>query len=154
MFLIFYRLAPQLITEGHIYIAEPPLFQIKLNDNSVKYAMTNEERDKLLKKYSGRIRGVNRFKGLGEMNANILRETTVNPETRMRFTQLKMDMNDELSRDIIDCLFGADKFKQRKKVLVDILGEEVANMLEENALLFNEMEESDIDTGIEIVEVE
>ena len=154
LFLIFYRLAPQLITEGHIYIAEPPLFQIKLNDNSVMYAMTNEDRDKILKKYSGRIRGVNRFKGLGEMDAEILRETTVNPETRMKFTQLQMDMNDELSRDIIDCLFGADKFKQRKNVLVGILGEEVANMLEENALLFNEMEESDIDTGIEVVEVE
>lgn len=154
LFLIFYRLAPQLITDGHIYIAEPPLFQIKLNDNSVKYAMTNEERDKLLKKYQGRVRGVNRFKGLGEMDAGILRETTVNPETRLHFTKLSMDMQDELSRDIIDCLFGADKFKQRKSVLVSILGEEVANMLEENALLFNEMEESDIDTGIEVVTIE
>lgn len=154
LFLIFYRLAPQLITEGHIYIAEPPLFQIKLNDNTVHYASTNEDRDKLLKKYAGRVKGVSRFKGLGEMDANILRETTINPETRIKFTQLKMDINDNLSRDIIDCLFGADKFKQRKKVLISILGEEVANMLEENALLFNEMEESDIDTGIEVIEVE
>lgn len=148
LFLIFYKLAPQLITEGHVYIAETPRFEVVLNDGTKLYARDDVERDKLRAEYEGRVRKINRFKGLGEVNADVLSKTTVSPATR-NLVQLKMDLNDNNLRDLFDALFGMDKYHQRKKILTTVLGEDVADMLTENALLLEEIENSDIDEGIE-----
>lgn len=152
LFLIFYRLAPELLRTGHVYIAETPLFEIKMTNGETEYAQTEEEKNEIVKNNAGRVRAISRFKGLGEVNAEILRKTTVHPETR-HLVPLTMDINDEQCRQVIDVLFGQDKAKQRKKVLTAILGENVASMLEENALLFNELEEKDIDTELDVITV-
>ncbi len=79
----FYRYMRPLIEKGFVYLAQPPLFVIKVGNNERHYAMTEKERDDILKGL-GRKRNwtVQRFKGLGEMNAEELEETTMNPERR------------------------------------------------------------------------
>jgi DNA gyrase subunit B len=151
--LIFYRLAPDLLRTGHIYIAETPLFELKLTDGSVLYADTNAEKERLMQEYKGRVKSTKRFKGLGEVDADVLRRTTIHPDTR-RLTPLTLDVNDNASRQVIDTLFGADKDNQRKKILTTLLGEHVVSMMEDNALMFDELEETDIEDGIEYTVVE
>jgi DNA gyrase subunit B len=153
LFLIFYRLAPDLLRTGHIYIAETPLFELKLTDGSVLYADTNAEKERLMQEYKGRVKSTKRFKGLGEVDADVLRRTTIHPDTR-RLTPLTLDVNDNASRQVIDTLFGADKDNQRKKILTTLLGEHVVSMMEDNALMFDELEETDIEDGIEYTVVE
>lgn len=79
----FYRYMRPLIEGGFVYLAQPPLFVIKVGNSERHYAMTEKERDEIIKGL-GRKRNwtVQRFKGLGEMNAEELEETTMNPENR------------------------------------------------------------------------
>lgn len=148
LFLIFYKLAPQLLIDGHVYIAETPRFEITLSTGDTLYAKDDEERDKIVAENTGLVRKISRFKGLGEVNANILRKTTVHPDTR-NLVPIKVDFENEDERELIDALFGADKYHQRKKILTTVLGEDVANLMEENALLVDEINNSDIDEGID-----
>lgn len=148
LFLLFYRLAPQLLLEGKVFVAETPRFGILLNDGTRVYARNDEARDKLLEQYRGRVQSISRYKGLGEVNADILRETTVHPDTRT-LVPLTIDMQNQTERDVIDALFGADKYGQRKSIISTMLGTNVADMLDDNALLIGEIEESDIDEGVE-----
>ncbi len=80
---LFFRYMPQLIENGHLYIAQPPLYQVK-KGKEVKYAYSDAERDKLVAELGG-MQGVTlqRYKGLGEMNPEQLWETTMNPENRI-----------------------------------------------------------------------
>lgn len=153
LFLIFYKLAPQLILDGHIYIAETPRFKIDMSNGSSVYAKDDKERDKILKANVGKVRKVSRFKGLGEVDADVLRETTVAPESR-NLIPVTCDLSNNTERDLIDALFGMDKFKQRKDIISTVLGCEVADMLEENALLIQEIENEDIEDNTEYIKVE
>lgn len=152
VFLIFYRLAPQLLLDGRVYVAETPRFSLELTDGTRVYARDDIERDRLKEEYIGRVKSISRYKGLGEVDANILRETTVHPDTR-RLIPITCDLNNQTERDLIDALFGADKYKQRKSIVSTILGADVANMLSDNALLIGEIDDSDIDEEIEYEEV-
>ena len=152
LFLTFYKLAPQLILDGHVFIAETPRFKIDLSGGKSLYALNDTERDKILNDYIGQVVKVSRYKGLGEVNPDILRETTVSPETR-HLIPVTCDLTNDLERELIDALFGADKYKQRKSIITTVLGAEVADMLEENALLFGEIEDSNIEEGVEYQEV-
>ena len=73
----------ELIEEGHLYIAQPPLYRLVAGGNSA-YAMDDEAKDKLMetKEFKGKKVEVSRFKGLGEMPAKQLKETTMDPKTR------------------------------------------------------------------------
>ena len=152
LFLIFYKLAPELLRQGHVYIAETPRFELKLSDGSRIYAKDDAERDRLREEYRGRVTSISRFKGLGEVNEDVLSETTVAPETR-NLVQLKVDVNDNNVREVVDALFGADKYHQRKAILTNVLGSDVKDMFEENALLIKSIDEEDIeeDTKYQIV---
>lgn len=92
MMTFFYQEMPQLILNGHVFLAMPPLFRLTQGDKSV-YAMDDEEKDRLLKTTFKNAKNVeiSRFKGLGEMPPYQLKETTMNPKTR---TLLRVDLPD------------------------------------------------------------
>lgn len=148
LFLIFYKLAPKLLQEGHVYIAETPRFEVIMTDGTAEYALDDRGRDEILSANAGRVKKVNRFKGLGEVDADVLRKTTVAPESR-NLIRLSCNFQNETEREFIDALFGADKFKQRKAILTSVLGGNVADMMDENALLIEQIENSDIEEETE-----
>ncbi len=76
----FFRHLPELIQEGYLYKAQPPLYRVQ-RGKQIHYVYTDEEKDELVKKLNGAT--VQRFKGLGEMNPKQLWETTMNPQTRL-----------------------------------------------------------------------
>jgi len=106
----FYRHMPQVIDDGYLYIAQPPLYRISTG-KVTKYAQSEKERDKVVKDFNVKNLSVQRFKGLGEMNADQLWETTMNPETR---TLLQVDgENASLADEIFTMLMG-EKVGPRK----------------------------------------
>lgn len=95
MLTFIYRFMPDLIKEGHVYLAQPPLYYVRKN-KKLYYAYSDEERDKLLDMV-GKDADVQRFKGLGEMEDQELSETTMDPETR---TLLRVNMDDDAKSEL------------------------------------------------------
>ena len=117
LFLRHYR---NLVEAGHIYIAMPPLFRIDAG-KKVFYALDESERQSVLDKlekenFKGKVT-VTRFKGLGEMNPQQLRETTMNRDTR-RLVQLSVS-NDDNSEELMDMLLAKKRASERRQWLED-----------------------------------
>ncbi len=114
----FYRYFRPLVEGGYIYAAQPPLYQIS-QGKKVSYAYSDEERDQILEEFSNKDKiGIQRYKGLGEMDAEQLWETTMNHENRVLW---KITVEDAMKADM---------------VLSDLMGEDVAPrklFLENNA---------------------
>ena len=112
----FFRFMRPLIEQEHVFLAQPPLFKIERN-KKVRYAFTDEERDKYISELSedGKLKvGVQRYKGLGEMDPEQLWETTMNPESR---TMIKVTMEDAVKADEIFTILMGDKVGPRKEFI-------------------------------------
>jgi len=109
----FYRLMPKLVDGGHLYLAQPPLWQLR-RGNTVRYAMTDAERDRLLRtefKGAGKV-DPQRFKGLGEMDPEQLWETTMDPARR---TLLRVTVETaERAEEIFSLLMGESAADRRE----------------------------------------
>jgi DNA gyrase subunit B len=100
----FFRYLEPLIASGHLYIAQPPLYLIKAGKDE-HYVYSDEEKDRVIKRLDGKKVGLQRYKGLGEMNPEQLWETTMNPENR---TLLQVTIEDAAAADrTFDMLMGS-----------------------------------------------
>ncbi|PHE64398.1 DNA gyrase subunit B [Bacillus toyonensis] len=136
LFVAFWVLAPKIIEEGMLYIAETPRFGLQLRNGETVYARNDEHKAMLEKEYAGQIVKMERYKGLGEVDFNILSETTLDPETR-NLIQIKLDPADHILSEFIETLFGKDPFKKRKETLLQVLGSDAIDMFNDNAEIFN-----------------
>ncbi len=109
----FFRHMPKLIEEGHVFLAQPPLYKVH-KGNKERYAFSDAERDKYIAEMGGVNVEAERYKGLGEMDADQLWETTMDPETR---TLLKVEIEDAMICDEIFSVLMGDKVEPRREFI-------------------------------------
>lgn len=145
LYLLFYRLMPEMLRQGMVYVAETPLYEIITREGSV-FAYSVDEYNEITEDLKARgvaIKKVNRSKGLGENDPDMLWNTTMNPESR-RLVQLNIDPTDSLTRSVTDMVFGNDPTKERKDFVYGLLAEVLGDDTIDSELVksLNELEQT------------
>ena len=109
----FFRHMRQLIENGHVYLAQPPLYKVH-KGKQLRYAFSDAERDKYIEELGGNGVEAERYKGLGEMDPEQLWETTMDPETR---TLLKVSINDAIACDETFSILMGDMVEPRREFI-------------------------------------
>lgn len=108
---LFVKHFSALVEAGHLYVAMPPLYRVDVGKD-VYYALDGEELEKVLSKVGGKKHQITRFKGLGEMDSDQLRETTMNPDTRKL---VRLDLDDlTMTQNLMDMLLSKKRSADRK----------------------------------------
>ena len=108
----FYRFMPELINEGHVYLATPPLYKVVPKKGEGEYLYDDKALEKYRKNHQGSSFTLQRYKGLGEMDADQLWETTLNPETRI-LKQVEIE-DARMASEVTEMLMGNDVAPRRK----------------------------------------
>ena len=110
----FFRYMRPLIEQGHVYLAQPPLFKVS-KGKKIRYAFSDEERDEFMAKFGGSGScDIQRYKGLGEMDAEQLWETTMDPDFR---TMLRVNVEDAMLADETFSILMGDKVEPRREFI-------------------------------------
>jgi DNA gyrase subunit B len=115
MLTFIYNFMPELIKQGHVYLAQPPLFNIQKNKKHY-FAYSDEEYQNILKQIGAEGTVVSRFKGLGEMETEELAETTMDPETRT-LLRVNMEEDDKAELDITFTTLMGDQVEPRREFI-------------------------------------
>ena len=143
LFNLFYRFLPDLLRQGFIEVALPPLYRIETANNETIYCVDEQEYNYIAN--NNTIKSQKHFKGLGEMNADEFGHTSLDPKYR-RTVPLNLS-DDEGTQFMVNTLFGSDEQRQRKPLILSLLGQDYeqveSNIKDVNRQLRKEIEDED-----------
>lgn len=151
LFLIFFKLVPELLYQGRVSICQTPLYRLDLKNDEIVYCMTEKERNQKIEEIgASNIRSESRFKGLGEMDPEVLWETTMNPANRKTIS-LKIDRNDTDIYDVLEVLFGKSTERRKREILgtmMDVEYDDVMENIDEMCRLISGMDLNEVEEEV------